>query len=216
MGLEEEGMPGQQSAEEFLPQLQTEAAELRAKNAELQTALSGSSFRAPQDASVMQYQLDSGEMLSKIEHFLKGEYIATDKEGNEFWAKQDKEDLILFNEYGVNSIMLILGNYIDRSTFLSFYTDEMRIYEILADFGDELASFIYCNYEKMGMNTEFKKTRYQITVITILHAVENAYRRAIRGQTSKDINSSQIFTQSDVLGGRRVMSAQKKAWYNPF
>ena len=105
--------------------------------------------------------------------------------------------------------MSIIGNYIDKNTILSFY-DEMRINEILADLGDEMANFIYCYYEKMGMDTEFKKTRFQLTVITILHSIESTYRRSLRGKTMEDLNSSRIFTQMDNLGGGRPGTQAKK------
>ena len=214
--------------EDFLKGLQEEADELQSKNTQLNTALSSSSYQGQEDANLIQYQIDTGEMLGKIEHFLRGEYIAIDKEGNESWTKPMKKvkfrnkktgkitikevinnDLILLNEYGVNSIMSIIGNYIDKNTILSFY-DEMRICEILADLGDELANFIYCNYEIMGMDTEFKKTRFQLTVINILHIVESAYRRAIRGKTMEDLNTSRIFTQLDSIGNKTQMPIKKK------
>ncbi len=213
--------------DDFLKRLQEEAEDLRNKNQQLNAALSSSSYQGQEDANLIQYQVDTGEMLGKIEHFLRGEYIAIDKEGNEYWAKPMKtikvklksgeikkkevinNDLILFNDYGVNSVMSIIGNYIDKNTILSFY-DEMRINEILADLGDELSNFIYCNYEKMGMDTEFKKTRFQLIVINILHIVESAYRRAIRGKTMEDLNSSRIFTQMDSIGTRTPMPTKKK------
>jgi len=217
--------------DDFLNKLQGEALELREKNQQLNTALSTASYQGQEDANLIVFQVDTGEMLGKIEHFLRGEYIATDEEGNEFWAKpkrkvldkdgkikKDKngkdleeldENLVLFNDYGVNSIMSVIGNYIDKNTILSFY-DEMRINEILADLGDEMANFIYCNYEKMGMNTEFKKTRFQLTVLTILHSIESTYRRSLRGKTMEDLNSSRIFTQMDNMGGTRPGMPTKK------
>lgn len=219
--------------EDFLRALESEAAEVRDKNVQLNNALSSSSYQGQEDANLIQYQVDTGDMLGKIEHFLRGEYIHVDKEGNEHWAKPMKvikvrtkstgkirkkevvdHTLILFNDYGVNSVMSIIGNYIDKNTILSFY-DEMRINEILADLGDELANFIYCNYEKMGMDTEFKKTRFQLIVVNILHVVESSYRRAIRGKTMEDLNSSRLFTQMDSMGtGRSSMPTKKK--FNPF
>lgn len=195
--------------EGFLDQLQAEAEDLRQKNTQLNAALSSSSYQGQQDGNFMEYQLDTGEMLSKIEHFLRGEYITTDDQGNEFWTKQDDDDLILFNAYGVNSIMSIIGNYIDKGTILSFY-DEMRINEILSDLGDALSDFLFCNYETMGMDTEFKKTRYPLTVITIIHSIESAYRRALRGKTSEDLNSSRIFTQTDILGNKQMNAPTRK------
>jgi len=211
---------------DFLKSLQQEAEALRTKNNALNTALSTTSYQGQEDANLIQYQVDTGEMLGKIEHFLRGEYITMDGEGNEFWSQPKKiinengkdievpaTELILFNDYGVNSIMSILGNYIDKNTILSFY-DEMRINEICADLGDELANFIFCNYEIMGMDTGFKKTRFQLVVLNILHIVESAYRRALRGKTMEDLNSSKIFTQVDSLGQRNNAPTKKK--FNPF
>jgi len=217
--------------DDFLNKLQGEANELSEKNQQLNTALSTASYQGQEDANLIVFQVDTGEMLGKIEHFLRGEFIATDEEGNEYWAKPKRKvldekgvikkdtegkeleevntDLILFNDYGVNAVMSIIGNYIDKNTILSFY-DEMRINEILADLGDEMANFIYCNYEKMGMDTEFKKTRFQLTVITILHSIESTYRRSLRGKTMEDLNSSRIFTQMDNLGGARQNAPTKK------
>lgn len=215
--------------DDFLSKLQAEGDTLRSEKTQLQQSLSSASYRGQEDPNLIQYQIDTGDMLEKIEHFLRGEYIAKDKDGNESWARPKKtiklknkktgvvrseevEDttLVLFNDYGVNSILSIIGNYIDRNTILSFY-DEMRINEILADLGDELANFIYCNYEKMGMDTDFKKTRFQLTVLTILHSIESTYRRSLRGKTMEDLNSSRIFTQMDNMGGARPQAqAQKK------
>ncbi len=219
---------------DFLKKLEIENANLRDTNSALNQHVNQSqtsAYQGEEGANLIQYQVDTGEMLGKIEHFLRGEYVTVDPEGNEYWAKPKKtiavtkkgkeeefievvdEDLILFNEYGVNSIMSIIGNYIDKNTILSNY-DEMRIYEILADLGDELANFIYCNYEVMGMNTNFKKTRFQLTVLTILHSIESTYRRALRGKTMEDLNSSKIFTQSDRIGAGNMPQAKKK--FNPF
>ncbi len=216
--------------DDFLKKLQVEADELRDKNTQLNTALSTSTYQGQENPNSIEFQIDTGEMLGKIEHFLRGEYIKLDEENNEFWAKPTKillnekgevvldekqkpievidTTLILFNDYGVNAILSIIGNYIDKNTILSFY-DEPRINEILSDLGDELANFIYCNYEKMGMDTDFKKTRFQLTVITILHSVESTYRRSLRGRTMIDLNSSTIFTQLDNIGSKQSVSTKK-------
>ena len=195
--------------EQFLQDLQDQTQELQSKNTQLAGALAASNYQGQEDKNLIEFQLDTSEMLSKIEHFLKGDYVSVDKEGNEVWKVEKDNKLVLFNKYGVNSIMLIIGNYIDKNTMLSHY-DEMRINEILADLAEELAKFIYCNYEKMGMDTEFKKTRFELTVITIIHSIESAYRRAIGGNTMRELNSSRIFTQSDIKGSSLGMSMQKK------
>ena len=195
---------------DFIDQLSEEIKELRGKNMELSTGISSSAYQG-QENNLIQYQLDTGDMLEKIEHFLKGDTLQIDAKGNEFYATPTDENLILFNAYGVNSIMSIIGNYIDKNTILSRYSEE-RINEILADLGDALADFIFCNYEIMGMDTDFKKTRFAITVLTIIHSIESAYRRAIGGKTMEDLNQSKIVTQglSDNMG--RMPMGQKKTF----
>lgn len=201
--------------EDFIAQLKgDETQKLINKNVQLSTALASSAYQGQEGSNLIEFQLDTAEMLSKIEHFLKGDYISIDDEGQEYWKKQTDKKLILFNEYGVNSIMAIIGNYIDKNTILSTYT-EMRINEILADLGEELAKFIYCNYEIMGMDTDFKKTRFALTVITILHSIESAYRRALRGDTRESLNTAKIFTQSDFLRPPPEQLTKKKG-FNPF
>ncbi len=195
--------------EDFLKSLEEENKELRNKNTQINSALSSATYQGQEDANLIEFQLDTGEMLGKIEHFLRGERMIIDEEGNEYWGKQEDEKLVLFNDYGVNSIMSIIGNYIDKNTILSYY-DELRINEILADLGDELSNFIFCNYEVMGMDTNFKKTRFQLTVITILHSIESSYRRALRGKTSEDLNTSRIFTQLETTGNRPQAQVKKK------
>lgn len=202
--------------DDYISQLEGDAEVLRSKNTELNSALAGSSY-AGTSGNLIEFQLDPGDMLARIEHFLKGDYISLNDQNDEVWTTQENEDLILFNEYGVNSIMVIIGNYIDKNTMLSTY-DDMRINEILGDLGDELSKFIFCNYERMGMDTEFKKTRYQLTVLMIIHSIESTYRRAIRGDTRIDLNSAKIFTQSDLIGRPTMAPMKKKGgfWKNLF
>ena len=194
--------------EDFLTQLQAQMGDLSARNTQLNTALASSTYNQQND-NLIQYQLETSELLNNIEHFLRGDYKSIDPDGNEYWATQKDQTLVPFNDYGVSSIMSIIGGYIDKNTILSFY-DETRINEILADLGEKLTNFIHENYEKMGMDTEFKKTKYPLVVIGILHHIESAYRRALRGKASDDINTSKIFTQNELMGNRMGMMMPRK------
>ncbi len=199
------------TGDNYLNALEQQNAELKNKNIELAGAVSSSSFNPAQDSNLIQYQLGSDDILDKIEHFLKGDKIKVDKDGNVFYETQKNKDLILLNDYGVNIIMQILGNYVNRNTNLSFY-DEQRVNEILADFGDELADFVLCNYERIGLDTEYKKSRYKLLVLNILHIIESAYRRALQGKEREGINSTRIVTQTEGLGSinRNIPQAKKK------
>lgn len=195
--------------QDAIKNLQTELQKSENKNLQLSTALT--SYSGQQGNNLIEYQLDTQSMLERIEHFLRSDLLIIDDQGNEIWTKQKDPNKILFNDYGVNAIMSIIANYIDKNTILSYY-DELRINEILADLGDELSNFIFCNYEKMGMDTEFKKTRFPLSVITILHSIESTYRRALRGKASEDLNTSKIFTQSDLLTNRPLQNPIKKSF----
>lgn len=120
------------------------------------------------------------------------------------------------NEYGVAEMMRIISMYLTKETFLSFYTEE-RIQEILGDLGDALADFLYCNYEKMGMDSKFKESKFSLLIINILHAIENCYRRAIGGNEQLNLRSRSIVTQSQ--GGAQrfptnILRPPKAKW-NP-
>jgi len=123
------------------------------------------------------------------------------------------EDKKPFNEYGVAELMRIISQYVTKETFLSFYTEE-RIYEILADLGNSINNFLYCNYEKMGMDTKFKESKYTLIVINILHTIESCYRRAINGNEQEHLRTRGIVTQSQGMGMNIPRPQQQTKW-NP-
>lgn len=186
---------------DYLEDLERQNKELKNKNVDYQTAISNTSFGNMEDMNQSQWQLETEDILDKIEHFLRGDIVETDADGNVAFKEQTNKDLVILNKYGVNSIMQILGNYINRNHILSYY-DEERIYEILGDIGDELADFILCNYEMMGLDTAFKKSRYKLLVLNMLHIIESSYRRALRGETAKSVNTDVRILQTDPIGGQ--------------
>lgn len=127
-------------------------------------------------------------------------------------------NLIVMNDYGVQMIMALLSSYLNRNTILSNYKAE-RIYEILFVLGDELSDMIFCNYEKMGMDTQWKKSRYTFIVMNILHMVESAYFRALEGNELESLRSARVVTQNQPLGQQQQPSIpQRKRGFslNPF
>jgi hypothetical protein len=119
------------------------------------------------------------------------------------------------NEYGVSEMMRIISMYVTKETCLSFYSEE-RINEILADLGDELNNFLYCNYEKMGMDTKFKESKYKLIVLNVLHVVESCYRRALNGNEQDNLRTRAIVTQNQGIntGGFEKRIPMRKKW-NP-
>lgn len=164
-----------------------------ARNAELSGALGGMA-NSKKDDNFLHHQLSTEEMLTKLEHFYRGDFEGEDSNGDIVWKKQTNKDLVTFNDFGVTSIMEIVTKYIDKNTILSYYTSE-RIYEIMADIGEDLVLFLLCNYEKIGMDTYFKKTKFRLIVTTTLHMIESSYRRSIGGKTMMEINQSRVISQ---------------------
>ncbi len=192
--------------------------QLAKENAQkLQGAVSASAYATAKDPNLISLQLSTPELLNSLERFYRGEKVSVDELGNITFKPQKDKSLVPLNEFGVNLMMEIITKYIDKNTVLSNYKEE-RIYEILADIGEEATLVVFCNYEKMGMNTAYKKSKFRLLIVTTLHVIESTYRRALGGKTSEDLNQSRIVTQSDALG-RPTMQAhqtQKRGFLGMF
>jgi hypothetical protein len=131
------------------------------------------------------------------------------------YTEIDDEDKKPLNEYGVAELMRIMSMYITKETFLSRYEEE-RINEIMGDLGDSLNNFLYCNYEKMGMDTKFKESKYTLLILNLLHTVESCYRRALGGAEQENLRTRAIVTQNQGIGqmGMPGNIHVKKRW-NP-
>ena len=190
--MKEEDFNDEVSSEE-ITELVNRTRKAEARNAELSGALSGVT-NSKKDDNFLHHQLSTDEMLEKLEHFYRGDFQGTDKDGDIVWKKQTNKDLVTFNDFGVTSLMEVVTKYIDKNTILSYYTSE-RIYEIMADIGEDLVLFLLCNYEKIGMDTYFKKTKFRLIITTTLHIIESSYRRSIGGKTMMEINQSRVISQ---------------------
>lgn len=192
---------------EHINSLEAEIKEVSQRNAQLTGSMSA--FSGSQDkGNLINLQLQTQDLLERLERFYRGDYL-TSEEGNFIWKSPKDDELKPFNDFGVNLLMETISKYIDKNTILSNYKEE-RIFEILGDLGDELILVIYCNYEKMGMNTYFKKTKFRLIISTTLHMIESVYRRAIEGKSSEELNQSRIVTQSDSLGRPMPMAPMRK------
>jgi len=128
---------------------------------------------------------------------------------------EDKKPL---NEYGVSELMRIASMYVTKEVFLSYYSEE-RINEIMSDLGNALNNFLYCNYEKMGMDTKFKESKYTMICLNLLHVIESCYRRALDGAEQENLRTRAIVTQNQGGfggGGGQQSSMVHKQKFNLF
>lgn len=193
--------------DDIIDELSQEVERLQNKNDQIMSGY-GTSNYGRADPNLITVQIDHSDLLEKLERFYRGD-VLVHKGNSVVWEKQKNPDLIPLNSFGVNLFMETVSKYVDKNTSLSSYKEE-RIYEILGDLGDDLVLVVYCNYEKMGMDTPFKKSKFRILITTTLHMIESTYRRSLDGTTSKDINQSRIVSQSDTLGRIQPAPQQHK------
>ncbi len=209
--MEEQNQPDEK--DQYIAGLQNDLENANSKNAQMNTALGVPMAR---DGNFLQFQLDSADLIEKLENFYRGRYIGIDDaSGEQIWKEPKDDSNKTLNEHGVNLMMETVTKYIDKNTVLSYYSEE-RIYEIMADIGDELTLVLFCNYEEMGMNNYFKKTKFRLLVLTTLHVIESTYRRAIAGRAAEKLNESRVVTQSDNVGMNPMAQQNKKRGFNLF
>ncbi len=203
--------------QQHIEMLEEELRQKSSTNAQLNASVTASAFGTQQDNNLIVWQLELDNILERIEHLLKGDVIEEDDEGNVSYVEPKNKDLIVLNNYGVQLIMNIISFYLNRNTILSNYRQE-RIYEILYDLGFELSDLVYINYEKMGLNTVEKKSRYPVLIMNILHMVESSYNRSIGGEERDSLRSARIVTQTQPLQGNTQNQAMPRQRFtlNPF
>lgn len=160
----------------------------------------GSIFGNSQEPNLIQWQLELDNILERIQHLLEGSVIGLDEKGNTTYIQPTDESLIILNDYGVKMIMNIISFYLNRNTILSNYKEE-RIQKILYDLGNKLADTIFINYEKMGLITMEKKSRYPLLVVNILNIIESSYLRALGGGERESLRTARMVNQTDSMGG---------------
>ncbi len=197
-----------------------ETQELKNKNLQLSSALN-TSMGGIINENLIQFQLDTKPYLQNIERYLCGGSIETDEYGNvSIVPPTDLEDQPLNNK-GVAEFMRIISSYVTKETMLSVY-DEIRIYEILADLGNELRKLLVSNYEKFGLDTEYKQSKFIVLILVPLNIIESCYRRAIGGKERDNIREGRIVTQSQPLGynnnnmGVPMSNSGSRRRVNPF
>lgn len=115
---------------------------LEAQNINSKMSLMGSS----NDQSIATQQLDLKEEIDRLYHLINGHTIEKDGKGGEYWVEPKDERLKTLTEYGAKQVIKYILFYLNKNVLLSNFTEE-EIYNKLKDFGEELADFIYSDYE---------------------------------------------------------------------
>jgi hypothetical protein len=175
---------------------------LRNQNLSLLNALNSSQFGTnAYNQNLVEFQLEAEEFKENLRHYISGDELKTDKQGNVFYEPQKNEELKTLNDLGISIVMRIISGYVTKQTFLSVYSEE-RINEIIGELGQLLRVRIYANADKVGLDSEFKLSDFGLLIYTILTFVENAYRRSIGGREREKIGETGIrINQNQPLPG---------------
>jgi len=177
--------------------------------------LSSSAFESTQSEDLIKFQLELNSILEKIEHMLRGDVI-TFKNGNRYYMKDKTKKMSLLNEYGVQLVMNILTNYLNRNTILANLKED-EIYQSIENFGKELADLFYMKYEQMGLDTAQKRQTFTMMITELVDIVRLAYSRAKNGLERISLREARQVTQSQQLlpDGYIYPSSKNKGLLHP-
>lgn len=164
----------------------------------------GMGANMPTEQNLIEWQLDFRKDLDEIRLYLSGYREGYDEKGNWTYVPPKPDEEVPFNEYGVNVVMGHIRSYLNRNTVLSNY-EQRRIQKILYDLGNKLGDEIEQTYEILGMDTDYKKRKFPLIVMNILHMVESAYNRAIRGGERESLRTARTVNQTEPMGNHRGM-----------
>lgn len=203
--------------EEILKAFENEIALAQRQNAGVQQM--GQIYGTNQKQNLVEWELDFKSELEDIGHSLRCDLIRIDKDGNQYWTSNDNKDKVFLNEVGVNDVLRKIILLVNKNKVLSNYTIE-EIKERLQMIGHEIRVLIYNNYEFYGIDNEYKMNNYSGIVMDILGIIEDAFRRALAGETHKGLNEQRLVTQNESVSPQQqypmMMQQQKKSkWYNP-
>lgn len=204
------------SDEQILEQYEQEM--LRAQQAQAQAnamPYANAMFSNNQKQNLVEWELDFKNELEDIERLLRCDVLQRDKDGQEYWIANPEKEKVFFNEQGVNDILRKIRMMVNKNKVLSYYTvDEITVRVRMIE--HELRVLIYNNYEQYGMDNEYKQNNYSMIVLTVGSVVEDAYRRALNGETHKGLAEQRVVTQSEAImgGGYNPMMPQQqtKGW----
>jgi len=180
----------------------------------------GTVYSEDQQGDMFKYQLEVNDILSRVEHILRGDIIKITKEGVEWIELEDKNDQLL-NEKGIQAILKTLSMYVNRNTILSDFT-EKDIHNIVYDFGMELVDLFYMRYQEFGMTTDEKRKNFPMIMREIIDVVNATYCRAKEGGerrslgTSRQIIENSAYQNQGGMGMAGGFSQKKKSILNPF
>lgn len=202
----------------YLQELESQL--LTAQQSQQQVPYSAAMFGGSQKQNLVEWELDFRNELEDIERLLRCDVLIKDRDGNEVWVENPDKSFILFNSQGVNDITREIRMFLNKNKVLSNYEiDEIK--PRIKMLGNELRALIYNNYERYGIDNEYKMNNYPIIVLTLMSMIEDTFRRAIKGEGHRGLAESRFVTQNEPVMPTQNFNmyspqSKKKSLLNPF
>ena len=197
------------------------AMQSQAQQSQVNAAYYAQSVIGQQKQNIVEWELDFSSEFQDIIRLLRNDVLLMDENGNEKWIRNPDQQLVTMNDVGVNDIIRHIKLFLNKNKILANYNlDEIN--ERVGMIKHELRGLIYQNYEVYGMDNNYKWNNYSMNVHAIGNMIEDAYRRALNGETHKGLNEQRLLTQTEPLSAQPQMtfnlnSMQKnKKWYAPW
>ncbi len=184
---------------QYIEKLENELDLKAQQTQDIQQQYASTIFDPVDNENLIKWQLSIKEELTRIEHLLRKHVPKVDKNGDEYYADPEPENQ-LFNEAGVNEILILLSWYLNKNIILSNFSED-QINVRMHQLGNYLTDFIFNNYEKMGLDNKEKIKHYPMIVMNIVNTVEAAYYRALNGGERESLRTARTVTQTEPLGG---------------
>jgi hypothetical protein len=169
-------------------------------------------FPNTQKQNLIELELDFKTELEAIERLLRCDVLIKDNDGNEVWGPNPDSSKVFFNEVGVSDFLRNLVVLVNKNKVLANYSIE-EINDRVLQIKHEIRILIYNNYEMYGMDNPYKMNNYSMIVISIGSIIEDAYRRALNGETHKGLAEQRLVTQNESINQSQFpqLPSQKKS-----
>lgn len=155
-------------------------------------------FSNPQKQNLVEFELDFKPELEDIERLLRCDVLERDKDGNEYWIQNPDQSKVFLNDLGVNDVLRKLRLLVNKGKVLSNYNiEEIQIRTKMIM--NEIRVLLYNNYEEYGIDNNYKMNNYSMIVLTIGSLIEDAFRRALNGETHRGLSEQRLVTQTEPL-----------------
>jgi hypothetical protein len=143
------------------------------------------------------YQLDLSKTKSDIAHWLNGDMPEEDAKGRVRWVKNEKQEYMVLNQFGIREVMRILNMYLTKDVILSNVKEE-KINLICQDVGLELNDLFFTNYEEIGLDTDSKQKNYTTIILSITHLIYFVLMRSKDGKERQGVTENRNVNQNEI------------------